>query len=112
MEMTTLLGLIIGIGGILLGNIIEGGHLSSLAQGAAAVIVFMGTAGAVVVSSKKRDLLQGLSMAKKAFFQQDPKFEQKIKSEIIDCAKTARRESILAIEPKINQMSDPFLQNV
>jgi chemotaxis protein MotA len=33
-------------------------------------------------------------------------------SEILDCAKTARRESILAIEPKVNQMSDPFLQSV
>ena len=30
MDATTLLGLIIGIGGILLGNIIEGGHVASL----------------------------------------------------------------------------------
>lgn len=112
MEMTTVLGLLIGIGGILLGNIIEGGHLSSLVQGAAAMIVFTGTAGAVILSSKKRDLQLSLKMAKQAFFKRDHAVEVKIRAQLLESARLARKESILSIENKIPSMSDPFLQNV
>jgi chemotaxis protein MotA len=38
--MSTILGIIIGIGGILLGNMVEGGHVGSLLQGTAFLIVF------------------------------------------------------------------------
>jgi chemotaxis protein MotA len=112
MEMTTILGLIIGIGGIILGNVIEGGHLGSLVQGAAAVIVFSGTFGAVILSSKKRDLKLGLKMARQSFIKTDENKQRVILDEILDSAKVARKESILAIEAKVKQMSDPFLRSV
>lgn len=112
MEMTTIVGLIIGIGGILLGNVIEGGHLGSLVQGAAAIIVFSGTIGAVILSSKKRDLKLGLKMARQVFSEVDEKKQKVILDEIIESARIARKESILAIEAKIPGMSDPFLRSV
>ena len=112
MEMTTILGLLIGIGGILIGNIIEGGHLGSLVQGAAAIIVFSGTLGAVILSSKKRDLKLGLKMGREVFGEVDESRQRIILDEILESAKIARKESILAIEAKISGMSDPFLKNV
>jgi chemotaxis protein MotA len=112
MEMTTVLGLIIGIGGILLGNIIEGGHVSSLAQGAAAVIVFGGTFGAVLVSSKRKDLKVGYELLKASFVKERDGEAQQVLSEIIECAKIARKDSILAIEPRIPQIKNQFLQSV
>lgn len=112
MEITTILGLVIGIGGILLGNILEGGHLSSLVQGAAAMIVFSGTFGAVILSSKKRDLRAGWALGKKAFQAADPQEAEKILTEILECAKLARKESILAIEPRLPQIKNQFFQNV
>ncbi len=112
MDVTTLLGVIIGIGGILAGNLMEGGHLASLWQFPAAMIVLSGTLGAVVVSSRKEDLKLGFEMFKSAF--QKPKIEKSelILEEIIDCSRLARKESILAIEGRINRMEDPFMQNV
>jgi chemotaxis protein MotA len=112
MGMTTLLGLVVGIGGILLGNVLEGGHLGSLAQGAAAVIVLTGTFGAVLVSAGKADLKLGFEMFKSAFQNKNDDRSEDVLKEIMDCARLARKESILAIEARISQMPDPFLQNV
>jgi chemotaxis protein MotA len=112
MGKTTLLGLLVGIGGILLGNVLEGGHLGSLVQGAALVIVLSGTFGAVLVSSNKDDLKLGFQLFKKAFQNKDSAESEDVLKEIMDCARLARKESILAIEARINQMKDPFLQNV
>lgn len=112
MEMTTFVGLLVGIGGIILGNVIEGGHIASLAQGAAAVIVLSGTAGAVIVSSRKRDLRLGLSMFKNAFSKPDDEDAEAILKELLECSKISRKESILSIEARITKMQDPFMQNV
>jgi chemotaxis protein MotA len=112
MGMTTLLGLLVGIGGILLGNVLEGGHLGSLAQGAAAVIVLTGTFGAVMVSSRKEDLKLGFELLKKAFQNKREDPSEEVLKEIMDCARLARKESILSIESRIAKMPDLFLQNV
>lgn len=112
MQLTTVMGFIIGIGGVILGNSLEGGHLGSLLQGTAAMIVFTGTFGAVLVSSNKKDIILGLQLAKSTFLKSHVDEKNKILSEIIECAIIARKESLLAIEPKINSMKNPFLQNV
>lgn len=111
MELATVLGLLIGFGGILLGNFIEGGHLIGLVQGAAGMIVLSGTVGAVLVSSKVEDVRLGLKLAKKAF--QRPEISKgPLLAEIIECSKIARKENLLALEPRIAQLKDPFLQEV
>ncbi len=112
MELTTVLGIIVGIGGILLGNLIEGGHVATLGQAAAAVIVLSGTCGAVMISCTREDIRQGLRMLRWVFSTKyDPPIE-KIMSEILDCAKIAKKESIMALEQKVPSLSDPFLQRV
>ncbi len=112
MEMTTLLGLCLGIGGIIFGNFLEDGRIGSLAQGAAAVIVLFGTVGAVMVSSRKEDLRIGLKMFRYAFKKSGSEESEAIFKEILECSRIARKESLLAIEGRINKMTDPFLQNV
>ena len=111
MELTVIVGLIVGIGGILLGNIIEGGHIASLIQGAAAVIVLSGTAGAVIVSSKKRNLFEALSMAKNAFFTQDLQQSQLL-NQIIDLARQSKKDSLLSLEPSVSSLKNSFLKDV
>jgi len=111
MDKATWLGLLVGVGGILLGNIIEGGHISSLMQLTAFIIVLAGTVGAVMVSSSERDLKTGLSLAKKAFQDKDSDIKLRI-NEIVDCARIAKKESLLALEPKINRIQDPFFKSI
>jgi chemotaxis protein MotA len=112
MELTTLLGLLIGIGGIILGNFIEGGHAAALVQIAAGLIVFGGTLGAVLVSVRKSDFRLGMKMLRQAFVQEKTDEGERLLSEILEYSRLARKESILAIENKISAMSDAFMQNV
>ena len=55
-DVAILVGAVVGIGLVLGGHGLEGGRMRSLLQGAAAVIVFGGTLGAVLVSFPLRDL--------------------------------------------------------
>ena len=43
MDVLSIIGLVVGIGAILGGNLLEGGHLGSLVNGPALIIVFGGT---------------------------------------------------------------------
>ena len=55
-DVAILVGAVVGIGLVLGGHGLEGGKLGSLLQGAAAVIVFGGTLGAVLLSFPVRDV--------------------------------------------------------
>ncbi|MBC7420908.1 MAG: flagellar motor protein [Bdellovibrio sp.] len=111
MDRSTIFGLIIGIGGILLGNFIEGGHIASLLQGTAFLIVMAGTLGAVLVSNRTRDIKLGYKLFLNSFKEQKLNFEMPI-SEILDCARLAKKESPLALEPKLNQLRSPMLKEI
>ena len=111
MDRATFFGLIIGVGGILLGNFFEGGHIASLVQGTAFIIVVMGTAGAVLVSNKTKDFKTGFDLFKQSFKEQSLDYDKPI-AEIIECAKIAKKESVLALEPKLTQLKSPILAEV
>jgi chemotaxis protein MotA len=112
MDLVTLLGLFLAIGGILGGQMLEGGHVSSLIQGTAFIIVFGGTLGAVLVSTTREDLITGLRLLKLGFRDHKGDDPEKIVGELIDAAQIARKESILALERKLSTFSNPFMQNV
>jgi chemotaxis protein MotA len=111
MELATILGLVIGVGGILLGNILEGGHTAALVQGTAGLIVVSGTLGAVLVSSKMGDLKIAMKLGKRAFKAPDDE-RRELLGEIIECVKIARKESILSLEPRLPKIKDEFLRDV
>ena len=78
MDTTAIIGLALGIGGILIGNILEGGHTGSLIQVTAGIIVFSGTLGAVVLSNRKKDLQLGLRFLRKIFQNTNSAYENSI----------------------------------
>ncbi len=112
MQITTVLGLFIGIGGILLGNVMEGGHFSSLFQLTAAIIVFGGTLGATMISNRVEDLSLALQNLRSVFSGTEGAERSRIAAELIKTAQLVRRESILAIEPLLTRMPDPFMRSV
>ncbi|MCC2678934.1 MAG: flagellar motor protein MotA [Pseudobdellovibrio sp.] len=111
MDLATILGLVIGIGGILLGNFFEGGHVASLLQFTAFVIVMMGTFGAVMVSNRSKDLKLGFKLFRKSFREQNLNYEEPI-AEIIECARIAKKETPLALEPKLPTLRSPMLADI
>lgn len=107
-----LIGLIVGIGGILLGNSLEGGHFSSLLQFTAFVIVVSGTLGAVFVTHPLSEVKASVSLLKRAVRKTSESQRQKISTEIISAAELVKKESPLQLEKKLNGFSDPFMKDV
>lgn len=112
MQITTIFGLIIGIGGILAGNLLEGGQMGSLLQLTAAVIVFGGTLGATMLSNRVEDLMMALNYVKDIFAGFESDERTRIAKDIIQSAQQARRESILTLEASLPKFQDPFMRSV
>lgn len=112
MQMTAVLGLIIGIGCVVIGNSLEGGSVFALLQIASAFIVFGGTLGATMLSNRVEDLRLALTYLKKVFAGNETGERNAIAAEIMQAATLARRESVLALETKLAKFSDPFMRTV
>ncbi len=109
LDLATLVGLILAIGGILAGNALEGGKFHSLIQATAALIVFGGTIGATLVSFPLPAFMRGVKALPLVVGNRasDPRG---LLSEIVQYAQRARKEGILSLESEVQNASDPFLK--
>ena len=109
MDLTTVVGLIIAFGSILLGQVLEGGHIGSISQPTAALIVLGGTFGAVSVQFKGSVLKQTAAELKHAILPHKIDFQEMLTS-ILSLANKARREGLVAIESDVTSLHDPFMK--
>ena len=109
MDILSLIGLLLAFGGILGGQVIEGGSIGILLQEAAFFIVCGGTLGAVMVQSSFNVFISGIKMARWVFF--TPKLSpQKLIIQISEWSNLARRDGILALETQIEFTNDSFIK--
>lgn len=109
MDFATIAGIAFAIAMILVGQALEGGHVGSLIQLTAAMIVFGGTIGAVVVSFPFKEFVRGVKMA--AGTLKPPKNDlREILDQVVDLAGVARRDGVLALEQRLPELKDPFLK--
>ena len=109
MDFGTIGGIVFAIGMILVGQAIEGGHVSSILQLTAAMIVFGGTIGAVMVSFPIKEFIRGIKMGAGTLTQKKSDLQQ-ILDQIVDLAGVARRDGVLALEQRLPELKDPFLK--
>lgn len=109
MDLTTIIGLILGFGGLLGGFMMDGGHLGSLIIPSAMIIVFGGTFGAVAISFPMSQL-KGVPAALGMAFKETKRNPGQIIDEIVDMASIARREGVLALEQRAQEHTNPFLK--
>ncbi|HUK66223.1 MAG TPA: flagellar motor protein [Anaeromyxobacteraceae bacterium] len=109
MDLTTLGGLALAIGGILGGQMLEGGHVGSILQGTAALIIMGGTFGAVMVAFPKKDFVRGMKMMAMAFVEKKQDLSA-VTKQIVELASVARRDGVLALEGKLPEIQDKFLK--
>lgn len=110
MDLTTIIGIAIGLVALIGGFLLDGGHISGLLVLSAAVIVFGGTIGAVVVSFPKSQLKQ-IPKALRLAFREKRSDPNALISEIVDMAVVARREGVLALEDRAQAHPDAFLRD-
>ncbi|HSR11082.1 MAG TPA: flagellar motor protein [Thermodesulfobacteriota bacterium] len=108
MDKATLIGLVMGIGAIVGGQILEGGRLGSIMQFTAAIIVFGGTFGAVFISYPFREVI-GAFKALGTIIKEPPQNPHQVITQITNYANKARREGILSLEKEIKNVQSPFL---
>ena len=107
MDLTTIIGIVFGIGGLLIGFVLEKGTVGSLLQLSASIIVFGGTLGAVVASFSLDSLKTLPKLFKIAFTNQS--FGVDIAYEtLVRFAEKARREGLLSLEQELEAVSDKF----
>jgi chemotaxis protein MotA len=109
LDIATLAGLACAFGLILLGNHLEGGHLSAIIQPTAALIVFGGTLGATMVGFPFEEFVRAVR-ALSVFFGNKAQDGHKVLEEIVRYAQIARREGIIALEEHVQKATDPFFK--
>jgi chemotaxis protein MotA len=109
MDRLTLFGLVVGLTGVMSGQILEGGDLSILFQSAAFLIVFGGTLGAVMVQCPTKVFFTAIKMGRWAFITPQMSSRESIR-QLISLSALARKEGILALEVRMKTISDPFLR--
>jgi chemotaxis protein MotA len=107
MDIASFIGFFGGITAILVGLLIEGGGPKDVIGVSAAIIVVGGTLGAVVLQFPPKTLIEAL-MALKTIFLGTKSDPAAIIRQIVDFARRARREGILALEKEIPNVQDPF----
>ncbi|GBF32274.1 flagellar motor rotation protein MotA [Desulfocucumis palustris] len=109
MEATMIVAFLVAVFSLAGGFLWDGGHLSSLFKPSAALIVFGGTAGCTFFSFTFNEIKNIPTLFRVALQakSQDP---AEIIDLIVGLADEARREGLLFLENRLNEVHDPFLR--
>jgi chemotaxis protein MotA len=109
MDLGTIIGVLLAGGTILLGLFLEGGQIGQILQPTAALIVFGGTLGAILVQFPFKVVLKAFRSLATIFFV--PKADPiGIIQEIVLIAHKARKEGIVSLDRDLDKIQDPFLR--
>ena len=109
MDKATLGGVLIAGAGITVGLLLEGGKLSQVLQPTAALIVFGGTLGAVLIQFPLSVVLDAFRRLARIF--RAPKVDPSaIVHELAQYANKARREGIVSLDQDLQKIQQPFLR--
>ena len=111
MEKSTLIGIIAGLVSVFVGMIIKGAPLSSMANPAAFLIIIGGTFSCLL-NAFPMETVSKLPTLFKILFRAD-NFGSKVDTVklFVELSQLARREGILALEGKVQEIEDPFFKN-
>ncbi|MFQ5643419.1 MAG: flagellar motor protein [Thiogranum sp.] len=107
MDMLSMVGILLALVAILGGNVLEGGHMSSLVQLTAFVIVAGGTLGAVMVQTPMATFIRSMRIAVWVFVPVKLQPEEAAEK-IVNWSNIARREGLLGLEAIAEEEPDQF----
>ncbi len=108
MDIATLVGIVLSFA-LVLSAIMMGGSLSIFINIPSVMIVVGGTLGATMINYPLPDILKVTKVVKNAFFMKKMTANELIAT-FVNLAGIARREGILALESKLNEMEDEFMK--
>jgi chemotaxis protein MotA len=109
MDKASIGGVVLAIAGIVTGLLIEGGNIGQILQPTAALIVFGGTMGAVLLQFPMTTVAAAFSgMAH--IFAAPRKHDGQLISQLIGFANKARRTGLVSLDDDLKSIEDPFLK--
>lgn len=109
MDILSIIGILVSISGLLLGNLLEGGAIGSLVNGPALIIVFGGTLGATLLQFPPVIFIRSMEMLLWIYRPRKLNLEAQI-SRIVSWSLQVRRNGLLGLENLIEREQDPFVQ--
>lgn len=109
MDFLSLIGVAVAFAAILGGNWLEGGHLDTLANGPALVIVLGGSIGAVLLQTPLHTFLRSMRMLGMVFMPPRRMLEDTI-SKLVEWSKVARKDGLLGLERAALKEADLFVR--
>ena len=109
MDKSSLVGVFLALGGILAGLLLEGGNFRQVLQPTAAMIVFGGTLGAVMLQFPLPVVMQAVRRLRSVFSNPINNPQTTIRR-LVKFAQKARREGIVSLDSDLPGIEDPFLK--
>src|SRR5271156_3999347 len=109
MDIASIGGIVLALLGILVGMMIEGGSIAQITQPTAAMIVFGGTLGAVMLQFPLNIFLAAIKAITKVFLHKSSNGEATL-AQIVSFANKARRSGIVSLDADLGTIADPFLK--
>ncbi len=110
MDLTTILGLVLAIGSISLGDILEGGNPLHIVHLSSVIIIMPTTLSAAMISTHSAYVKAAYKELKIAFLGAKINLPETIKN-IVDLSSIARRDGILSLEGRAAQIEDDFFRD-
>lgn len=112
MEKSTIIGLILAFTALCVGMVLKGADLINLVNNPAAyMIIFVGTAAAICIAFPMAELKKIPKLLKIAILGQQLTSKSEVIRMFMEWATITRREGLLALEGKVDEIEDPFLRN-
>jgi len=108
-DIASIVGIVLAIGAIVGGQALEGGHLGSIMQFTAFIIVMGGTIGAVCIQNSLPVVIRSVGVLSQVFGNRSHDIGGTIKV-IVELANVSRKQGLLALEGKLKDIHDPFFR--
>jgi chemotaxis protein MotA len=108
-DFLSFLGIVIAFLAVIGGNWLEGGHIDSLVNGPAMVIVTGGTIGAILLQTPVPVFLHALRLSGRIFLPARLDMPSTIEK-LVSWSNIARKEGLLGLESLADEESDPFIR--
>lgn len=108
MDIATVVGIVVAVGGILASVIMDGGHLGALFSESALVLIIGGTLGMTMMSYTLADIIALPKIMMGAFFSHKHNPPELV-DKLVGMAEKARKEGLLALQDEVKSLSNPLL---
>jgi chemotaxis protein MotA len=109
LDRSTVFGVLLAISGVTGGLVLDGGSVRQILQPSAALIVFVGTIAAVLIQFPLGMLGETTRLMHLVLLERGPDYAV-VLEELISYCTQARRHGVVRLEPKLEEVGDPFLR--